>query len=127
MDKNEILESNKLIAEFMGFKESIIYHDNKKYDYVIPNGFTLIKETETTIESEWCEILMEQDNCMVEDLLFNSSWDWLIPVLSKIDDICGIDLHEWDASIDDALCTKNISIAWRECVGFIKWYNKNKK
>lgn len=81
-------ENNKLIAEFMEFHEAIVRsHKGVKYDYNIPNGFELIKETETTIESQWCEILMEQDYCMVEDLKFHSSWDWLMPVVEKIETI----------------------------------------
>jgi len=85
MEQSEIIEGNKLIAEFMNFKETFVKkYEGGKYDFDIPNGFTLIKETETTIEGEWCEILMEQDMCMIEDLIFHSSWDWLMPVVEKI-------------------------------------------
>lgn len=55
MEKN-----NKLIAEFMGYE--IIYRPNS-------NGFIEISDTEL---------------CDVDDLEYQTSWDWLMPVLKKI-------------------------------------------
>lgn len=60
MEENEILEGNKLIAEFMGFKQ-------KSY----------------TPESEklWCD---NKHGLPVGELKFHTSWDWLMPVVEKI-------------------------------------------
>jgi len=79
------MNENKLIAEFMGFKDCIVNNsDGRQYDYNLPKGYELIKEVETTIESQRCEVLEEQDYCFVEDLKFHSSWDWLLPVVERI-------------------------------------------
>jgi len=59
-------------------------------------------------------------------LPYHASWDWLMPVVEKIDKVCGIDIHEWDLSINEALCTKDINILYKEVIEFIKWYNEQK-
>ena len=148
MTNEQIIAGNKLIAEFVGFKESMTYRGDglghgRKYDFNIPNGFTLIKDTETTIESEWCVILMEQDRCMVEDLIFHESWDWLMPVVDFIE---GLELSKGNnfnvtigavgyCKISD--CFGNVEFVedggfkiecvYRCILKFINWYNENKK
>ena len=55
-------ENNKLIAEFMGMQHTNIgWYDNE-------------------------ESLMLMDNTF-DDLEFHTSWDWLMPVVDKIEDI----------------------------------------
>ena len=54
-------ENNQLIAEFMGYE--IIYRPNS-------NGFIEISDTEL---------------CDVDDLEYHKSWDWLMPVVDKIE------------------------------------------
>jgi hypothetical protein len=54
-------ENNRLIAEFMGYE--IIYRPNS-------NGFIEISDTEL---------------CDVDDLEYHKSWDWLMPVVDKIE------------------------------------------
>jgi hypothetical protein len=61
MTPQEILQGNKLIAEFMGFE--II-------DRPYGNGFVTLSETEI---------------CDVDDLLYHRDWNWLMPVVEKID------------------------------------------
>ena len=127
------LENNKLIAEFMGFKKAIVRNTKGiSYDYDLPNNFELIKETETTIESEWCEILLEQDYCMIEDLKFHSDWNWLIQVVDKIYEM---DLY-YDRYIDynsSMISNGKINLGTRinrvyeQVVEFIKWYNEQNK
>lgn len=57
---------------------------------------------------------------------YHNSWDGLMPVVRKIDQVCGIDLHEWDEYLNDALCTKELSVVHGAVVEFIIWYNQNK-
>lgn len=143
-------ETNKLIAEFMEFKKSIVRNTKgQQYVYWLSEGFELIKEVETTIEGVWCEVLQEQDYCMVEDLKFHSSYDWIMPVVEKIEtlNISGKnpeffimydnrpEFHGWYWSIEvpkqfkkDCLgreATK-IEAVYNAVHEFILWYNKQK-
>lgn len=74
MTSENILESNKVIAEFMGFtiEPNIGYYDNEmllpQHVYDVQNG-----------------------NCF-DELLFDKSWDWLMPVVEKISKLPYIDL-----------------------------------
>lgn len=133
------MESNKMVAEFMGFKKSNVRNiKGVPYDYDLPNGFELIKETETTIESVWCEVLMEQDSCMVGDLKFHKSWDWLMPVVDKIDEILPDDnflsitynrcLIEYDSEgiTFEGLGNSRREATYKAVLEFIEWYNENK-
>ena len=60
MTPKEILQGNKLIAEFMGLE--II-------DRPYGNGFVTLSETEI---------------CDVDDLSYHTDWNWLMPVVEKI-------------------------------------------
>ena len=57
------MESNKLIAEFMGYE--VLYRPNS-------NGFIELSETEL---------------CDVDDLQYHKDWNWLIPVVEKIESL----------------------------------------
>ena len=111
------MENNKLIAEFMGItpNEAGVYHVSKHKGYSLDN------------------------------LLYHTSWDWLMPVLEKINNsfveyehndkgivnglVKGKD-GEW---VDDrinrvhnAVLQFNIDITYQAVVEFIKWHNLNK-
>lgn len=142
-------ENNILIADFVDFvKTSVRNIKGKKYDYQLPNNFLLIKEVETTIESVWCEVLEEQDYCMVSDLKFDTDWNWLMEVVEKIETISnGSQFYiivEYDnreefkgwfwridhfiktlKSNDERVKTKKLA-TYNACVEFIKWYNQQK-
>ena len=89
MNNQEILDGNKLIAEFMGFKKcNCIRNENGRYyDYHLSDKFELIKEVKICIEGEHGTGLENQDICFIEDLKFHSSWDWLMPVIDKIESL----------------------------------------
>jgi hypothetical protein len=59
-------------------------------------------------------------------LSFDRDWNWLMQVVKKIDEVCGIDLHEWDEHINNALCSKSLHTTYNACVEFVQWYNQNK-
>ena len=71
MSNTSVIEGNKLIAEFMGakwlFQDDAIYH---RYGW-----FYELDNTPTKWTSLW------HDN---EHLQYHSSWDWLMPVVEKI-------------------------------------------
>lgn len=96
MTKEEILEGNKLIAEFM---QDIDSSTNWRYvDGRLTNGVSwLIPE-------------------------YHTSWDWLMPCIGKISNKCE-EPEELDG-LKYALLTNNIEEAWISCIEFIKWYNE---
>src|SRR5437773_1868401 len=59
--KNEVVEGNKLIAEFLGAK-----YDGRKY-WTFPDGSMKIHSPDYSSQ-----------------LKYHSSWDWLMPVVEKI-------------------------------------------
>ena len=65
-------ETNKLIAEFMGAKIK-----SKKFGY-----------TSTSSYGYWFEDFnISYDGISVSNLKFHKSWDWLIPVVEKIENL----------------------------------------
>ncbi len=108
MTEQEICEGNKLIAEFMGFKNTT--PDDKDFD---------IYENE---RGDLIELM---------SVKYRSSWDCLMPVVRKIVNLCvddGGDLFESDqyTSILDTIPIAEIESAYKVVVEFINWYNKNK-
>lgn len=130
MNANEILKGNKLIAKFMQLEKKIVAKGLIEYMYT--HKFTQHGFYETT--HEFC-------------LLFHSSWDWLIPVVEKIEATNRINDNEWypyQVTIWNTSCiisdgnnankivhtvTENnkIEATWSAVVKFIKWYNNENK
>lgn len=145
-----MIESNKLIAEFMGFS----FKEFKGIIYCQPYGYDLI-----------CE-----DANILEDLKFHSDWNWLMEVVDKIETtsfditktkpylrrkesfkgttslfgefIISYDNRDefkgWTSYValgilpsiiikdfDDRFNTK-IEAYYNACIEFIKWFNENK-
>ena len=82
-------ESNKLIAEFMGSK-----HPKYEDMYRLPHA-----------------------DVYVGELQYDSSWDWLMPVIDKCYQ------EHMSKHIADAVMTCNIDKAYQVVVEFIKEYN----
>ena len=93
------MKENKLIAEFMGFKQPHPEYPNTSYWYKeLPNG-----RLET-----------------LAILNYHISWDWLIPVVQKIEQVNdGVPSELWDVS----LYSYQEEI-YDAVVEFIKEYNK---
>lgn len=128
METKDILENNKLIAKFMGYK-IILNQGEAKIDHFVLNGKQL---------SIW-------------NLQYNSSWDWLMPVVEKIRSHCfTVVISDCGCCIDlweDSLSTEMLNIKWNKelfvfggkgfirsnkeavwlaCVEFIKFYNNKR-
>jgi hypothetical protein len=121
MKQQEIIDGNKLIAEFIEM-ENVIYGDT---------GVTYYKNN------------IPYQTFKLE---FHSSWDWLIPIMQKIGTLGFMVTLEFDEkpyltyiSIkDNSTATyidedyedrdyeieSDIHLAWFNVVNFIKWYNK---
>lgn len=130
MDKDE--DSNKLIVEFMGaiaYKKAAHSHCFKKAPSGIPS---------------W------SDNYLtIGDLQYNTSWDWLMPVVEKIESIwddfhgyfgvhissnsCCIQGTKLNTTIEnphyayfnEVVADTKIQATWQAVTGFIQWYNNN--
>ena len=85
------MKDNKLIAEFMG----VVFHDDENQYY-------------------------NADGLHIGNTLqYHTSWDWLMPVIIKIEG-GGLDPHEL---IDKALESRVIEDTYNEVVDTIKRYN----
>ena len=97
MEKEIIKENNKLIGEFMG--------DIFKTNFTV--GSDLVPEG-------W---LRKLDNMHYGNLKYHSSWDWLIPCIGKISNVCE-EPEELDG-LKYALLTNNIEEAWKFVVNYL--------
>jgi len=107
------IESNRLIAIFMGWT----YNGHSGYQNPEDDG-------------DWWEL---------ENMMFDSGWHWLMPVLVKTKSIW--DGYEFDTpeyehieneifSLDNTLVefmNADINAIYERVVNFIEWYNKQEK
>ena len=117
------MKYNKLIAEFMGVNPTILG------DEITYEMYGIIDCIEDGLD--------EQHFFLEEELMFYDSWDWLMPVIDKIESLgyeliiaesrCKIN-HNTDHSIEEVI---NIDIigskreaTYQAVVEFIKEYNK---
>lgn len=121
---NEQKEGNKLIAEFDGWK------------YVLDGN--LFHKVINVLESQLVPL---------HELKYHLSWDWLMPIISKIEKMdyhvsitpyaceiyegnCNGDGGKYFKSIvdlDNTIDIISIDLVHRTVVEFIKWYNQNSK
>lgn len=96
MTKEEILEGNKLIAEFIQLRGE--YDEDKDLIYL-----------ESDIDGKGVYSFSE--------LKYHTSWDWLMPCIGKISNVC-----EEPEELDElkyALLTNNIEEAWKFVVNYL--------
>jgi len=109
MKEKEILEGNKLIVEFMNYPKDRFL---KSTDY--ENGLAM---------ASWPQYANE--------LSFHTSWDCLMPILTKIGETLQSDpilcKKEIIMFLDWDLTALNIELVWKTCVNFIKKYNDQSK
>lgn len=111
--KTNVIEGNKLIAEFM---EISISENRLVCDF--PHGFIL----RTNAFLSFLEDI--EDVQILEHLEFHSSWDWLMGVVKKLQEVTE-EPEELD-NLKDVLWWGNIENVFREVVDYIKIYNENK-
>lgn len=117
-------ENNKLIAEFLG-----VYQDDKGYW-----GFTNTKE-----HQRW------HTDRFLDATHYDTDWNWLMDVVSKIESIVWEDLNDTSFNVTigaTSYCviqdnnggvieiigqgSTKIESVYKACVEFIKWYNEQK-
>jgi len=74
MEQEEINKGNKLIAEFMGTNKQPDRIDSDVYEYELYGILECINDGEN-----------EQHFFTPDQMLFHTSWNWLMPVVQKID------------------------------------------
>jgi hypothetical protein len=100
------MKSNKLIAEFMGVPTEVFTSGKLNYFFRSFNSGTWYEE---------------------QELSYNISWDWLMPVVLRLLDL---EYNEFDGADDlsfrlnDTLLETNLDSLYRIVVEFINEYNK---
>ena len=102
MNNTEIIEGNKLIAEFVNLKECSRCKGCGQY-------------------------LMGVTYYTPEQMEYHESWDWLMPVVQKIFKIGIPDDSFLHIRIEYALRFADIDLVYPHVLGFIKWYNNQNK
>lgn len=123
METQEISEGNKLIAEFMGLLNIRDARPELRYNYDIWQLGVFIEgmgHKRSPIDPSYA---------MVDKLLYNDSWDWLIPVIDKISD-CPPNSKEhyyWnEVDLDIRIFRASKDETYNSILEYIKWYNANK-
>ena len=103
-------ENNKLIAEFMGLEASPKYNPKEYYRKEYNSG-------------EWY---------LPEEMQYHTSWDWLMPVIQKVNEVSGYNDYNNDRLhiqrvLDDCINENALGIdsVHKAVVEFIKEYNNN--
>ena len=107
------MKDNKLIAEFMGV------HDEISLDSIAGNIHSWCDAPFFYITEDSKEKVMEG---IAEYSKYHTSWDWLMPVVDKIE-IEGFDPH---GIIDNALGSREIEDVHDACVTLIKAHNSER-
>ena len=94
-------ENNKLIAEFMGAEKTHIQ----------------------SVGDIYCPVPSKNGSEYADKLQYHSSWDWLMPVISKCMEVRGSYYIE---SIYHSLHVQDLSFAHESVVNFIKEHNNGK-
>lgn len=121
MREEEIFEGNKMIAEFMG----AIFHKNWTSE--------IYKEPFDTYEFRVHPTEFASKFWMPGELRYNREWNWLMPVVEKIE---GLDGGKYQGVISgkyakigwydelSATASTKIEATLNMVIQFIKWYNK---
>ncbi len=134
MNKEGIIESNKLIAEFMGY-EYYGWNDEKHRASGYTSGYWGKKDAKL-------HHLKLPATMLFNPLLYHSSYDWLIPVVDKIQELgwnfrlnsyfekngvhCNFYKSMVDILSDNKVYTTKIEAIYSVVVYFIKQHNEQK-
>ncbi len=135
MTQQEIISGNKLIAEFMGAKKT-------GASTSLGNG-KISNEYRVNVTEQIEAIFYDKEGAWndFKDLKFHSSWDWLMPVVEKIESLSKNPCIQWWATIyantcsiadedENVICdvpaNTKIEATWKAVIDFITWHNQNK-
>lgn len=100
------MENNKLIADFMGIKPTKGYSSDWHYS---DSPFI-------SINSDSYE---EVENTIAEYVKYHTSWDWLMPVVEKIEDYLSDNVGKV-GYFDECLSSNNLDVRYQAVIEFIK-------
>lgn len=127
-------EGNRLIALFIGFKEQGIGIIYPFTDRVFDEALYVPDMTMSCSEGRYEARRITQRHSLSE-LKFHRSWDWLMPVVLKIESL-GYNVHSkkvsaeiFDSYYNKSLmksgrCESKILALWKVCVDFVIMYNE---
>lgn len=78
--KGDILENNRLLAEFLEFKKVEYY--NNYHAFIIPDYLAYHEYKNLTLENNNEVVAWDAEN-----LLFHKNWNWLMNVVEKIESL----------------------------------------
>ena len=124
MTPQEILEGNKLLAEFIGYEKSS--EDKDFIFYKHPDGKGIVIQSQHD-----CKVFHTHELMEIKGFIFHRSWDWLMPVVEKIAKLDISSENEIGSSRQYSVVSSSIGMitiesVWLACVEFAKWYNQNK-
>jgi len=102
-------ENNKMIADFMGWRK------HEGYSYITP-----FYQSYMSVGAGICQTSIFRN----EDLKFHKSWDWLIKVFHKIQDIADSAIYKELFEDKFKVLFNNITFLYEAVVEFIKAHNK---
>lgn len=108
---NYIMNRNKLIAEFMGWRPSVV--ENGINLYYLSNDIT----------EEYNHNCKQMD---LESMKYHTSWDWLMPVVEKIyqmEEYYIYNRYPSQFQNERIELTTNIKSVYEQVISFIEWYN----
>lgn len=124
---NKIEKNNKLIVRFMGWADI---------------GANTAAMTRAYLNCYHVELPCFEGMMSLHKMEFNKSWDWLMPVFDKIEQMhyeTEITRHsvafgsymavgeiDWHYEVDRYEEISLIDSVYKGVLGFIKWYNENK-
>ena len=108
------MKNNKLIAEFMGAVGTPKYNPTE-WDVYITGCLDVDSDDEKA-----------QHFYTPDEMKYHTSWDWLMPVVQKIDDLFGEndDVDYWINGVHNAVLLFDIDNTYDAVVEFIKEHNK---
>ena len=131
MTEQEIIEGNKLIAEFMGHQKYATYgyiiHEDGTYPAVDEHWH----EQESFRGSKGKRFTPSTMMLYIshKDLHYDDSWDWLMPVVKKCYRLQykqgwkKVNCIQHCLTSYDFMSDIAIEIVWEEVIKFINWYN----
>tara|TARA_R110002096_G_C14034958_1_gene671575 strand:- start:4 stop:339 length:336 start_codon:yes stop_codon:yes gene_type:complete len=107
------MEDNKLIAEFMEFPTHTDAVDDRTIAYYVGES---IMHTDNTENENDCDVFHP------DDMQFQTSGEWLKPVVEKIEDYLYDNVGKV-GYFDECLSSNNLDVRYKAVVEFIKTYN----
>jgi hypothetical protein len=132
METTEIttIERNKLIAEFMEFT---VFENNGHFEVHAHNQSVTFYKRQNNGGAQGCWF-------SYSEMKFNSSWDWIMPVVEKIESMDFVlNIRKGHVSIlnnsgktpfytgGDIVEVSKFAAIYKTVIEFIKWYNSQNK